>query len=78
MPSRCVSKEHHLIPLIAGDNVRYIVPHMLDKRNLESNEIRLQMRVSKPVEQPVWLEVHDKNNLVTRRAERYVRPGERW
>ena len=69
-------KEHHLIPLIAGDNVRYIVPHMLDKRNLEGSEIRLQMRVSKPVEQPVWLEVHDKNNLITRRAERYVRPGE--
>jgi NADPH-dependent 2,4-dienoyl-CoA reductase/sulfur reductase-like enzyme len=69
-------KEHHLIPLIAGNNVRYIVPHMLDKRNLEGSEIRLQMRVSKPVEQPVWLEVHDKNNLITRRAERYVRPGE--
>jgi NADPH-dependent 2,4-dienoyl-CoA reductase/sulfur reductase-like enzyme len=69
-------KEHHLIPLIAGDNVRYIVPHMLDKRNLEANEIRLQMRVSKPVEEPVWMEVHDKNNLITRRAERYVRPGE--
>ncbi|MDK2982433.1 MAG: hypothetical protein PWQ55_2780 [Chloroflexota bacterium] len=69
-------KEHRLIPLIAGDNVRYIVPHMLDKHHLESNEIRLQMRVSKPVEQPVWLEVHNKTNLVTRRAERYVRPGE--
>ena len=69
-------KEAHLIPMVAGDNIRYIVPHMLDKRSLEENEIRLQMRVTKPVEQPVWVEVHNENNLVTRRVERYVRPGE--
>ena len=34
------------------------------------------MRVTRPVEQPVWVEVHNENNLVTRRVERYVRPGE--
>ena len=69
-------KETNYVPLIAGDNVRYIVPQMLDKRNLEEHEIRLQMRVTQPIEQPVWVEVHDKENLVARKAERYVRPGE--
>jgi pyruvate/2-oxoglutarate dehydrogenase complex dihydrolipoamide dehydrogenase (E3) component len=69
-------KESNYVPLIAGDNVRYIVPQMLDKRNLEEHEIRLQMRVTQPIEQPVWVEVHDKENLVARKGERYVRPGE--
>jgi len=64
------------VPLIPGNNVRYIVPHVLDKANLEQNEIRLQMRVRQPMEQPVWVEVHDQNNLVARKGERYVRPGE--
>lgn len=69
-------KETYHVPLIAGDNVRYIVPQMLDKRNLEENEIRLQMRVTQPIEQPVWVRVHDKENLIARKGERYVRPGE--
>jgi thioredoxin reductase len=69
-------KETYYVPLIAGDNVRYIVPQMLDKRNLEEQDIRLQMRVTQPIEQPVWVEVHDKENLIARKAERYVRPGE--
>jgi NADPH-dependent 2,4-dienoyl-CoA reductase/sulfur reductase-like enzyme len=69
-------KEKHLIPLIAGDNVRYIVPQNLDKRNLEKESIRLQMRVTKPMEQPVWIEVHNSKNQITRKGERYVRPGE--
>ena len=64
------------IPLVAGNNIRYVVPHVLDKANLEQNEIRLQMRVRQPMEQPVWVEVHDQNNLIARKGERYVRPGE--
>lgn len=69
-------KESNYVPLIAGDNVRYIVPQMLDKRNLEEREIRLQMRMAQPIEQPVWVEVHDKENMIARKGERYVRPGE--
>ena len=33
------------IPLQAGDNVRYVVPHYLDKESLASGDVRLQMRV---------------------------------
>ncbi len=34
------------------------------------------MRVTQPIEQPVWVRVHDKENLIARKHERYVRPGE--
>jgi NADPH-dependent 2,4-dienoyl-CoA reductase/sulfur reductase-like enzyme len=69
-------QETNYVPLVPGQNIRYIVPHKLDKRNLEQDEVRLQMRVTNPVEQPVWIELHDRKNLITRKVERYVRPGE--
>lgn len=64
------------IPLVPGKNVRYIVPHKLDKKALEKGDINLQMRVTKPIEEDVWLEVHGEDNSIVRRSERYVRPGE--
>lgn len=64
------------IPLKAGKNVRYVVPHKLDTSTLAQEDVRLQMRVTRPIEQPVWVEVHDGENLVTRKPEKYVRPGE--
>ena len=64
------------IPLVPGKNVRYIVPHKLDKQALEQGDIHLQMRVTRPIEEDVWLEVHGENNRIVRRSERYVRPGE--
>lgn len=69
-------KESQQITLMAGENIRYVVPHKLDVASLEENEVRLQMRVIHPMEEPVWVEVHDQNNLITRKVERYVRPGE--
>jgi NADPH-dependent 2,4-dienoyl-CoA reductase/sulfur reductase-like enzyme len=64
------------IPLVPGKNVRYIVPHKLDKQALEKGDISLQMRVTKPIEEDVWMEVHGEENSIVRRSERYVRPGE--
>lgn len=64
------------IALKAGESVRYVVPHTLDVRQLESEEVPLQMRVRAPIEAPVWVEVNDGSNLVTRRALPYARPGE--
>jgi NADH dehydrogenase FAD-containing subunit len=69
-------KEIRSIPMLAGENVRYIVPHRLDKSHMQEEDIRLQMRVRNPIEEPVWVEVHDGSNLITRKAEQYVRPGE--
>ncbi len=64
------------VRLQAGDNVRYVVPHVMDKQSLAQSPQRLQMRVVKPVEQKVWVEVLHGDELVARKAERYVRPGE--
>jgi hypothetical protein len=56
--------------------VRYVVPHHLDRESLSKGTVKLQMRVKLPVEDPVWVEVRDGDNLVARKAERYARPGE--
>jgi len=64
------------IRLQAGANVRYVVPHLLDPEQLAEGPVRLQLRVRQPIEQPVWVEVHDGDHLVARSAERYARPGE--
>jgi NADPH-dependent 2,4-dienoyl-CoA reductase/sulfur reductase-like enzyme len=64
------------IPLLAGENVRYVVPHELFKDSLAESDVRLQLRVKAPIEEPVWVEIRCSTKLVTRKAERYVRPGE--
>lgn len=70
-------REIRHIPLLAGDNVRYVVPHELDKDRLALGDIRLQLRVKQPVESPVWVEVRSSSgHLVTRTTEPYARPGE--
>ncbi len=64
------------IPVKAGRNVRYVVPHKLDRRALQRGDVQLQLRVTKPIEEDVWLEVRDENKSIVRRSERYARPGE--
>lgn len=70
------AKEIRHVPLIAGDNVRYVVPHQLDKESLAAGDIRLQLRVRVPIEDICNVEVRLGDNLVARRVERYARPGE--
>ncbi|MCX5976620.1 MAG: FAD-dependent oxidoreductase [Coprothermobacterota bacterium] len=60
----------------AGNNVRYIVPHVLDKESLAESAQRLQMRVTMPIEEPVLIEVMNGEERVARKTELYVRPGE--
>jgi NADPH-dependent 2,4-dienoyl-CoA reductase/sulfur reductase-like enzyme len=69
-------REQRYAPLQAGDNVRYVVPHRLDKEALAVGPVMLQMRVTRPIEEPVWVEARDGDTLVARHAERYARPGE--
>jgi NADPH-dependent 2,4-dienoyl-CoA reductase/sulfur reductase-like enzyme len=64
------------VKMKAGDNVRYVVPHVMDKESLAESAQRLQMRVTLPIEEPVWVEVMNGEERVTRKAELYVRPGE--
>lgn len=64
------------VKLQPGDNIRYIVPQVMDKESLAETDQRLQMRVIQPIEDRVWVEVLDGENLVARKSQRYVRPGE--
>jgi thioredoxin reductase len=70
------AKEVRHIPLKAGENVRYVVPHLLDKESLAEGDVRLQLRVKVPMEEPCWVEARNDGYLVSRKLERYVRPGE--
>lgn len=70
------AREAEYIPVKAGKNVRYVVPQWVDRRALEKGDVRLQLRVSQPIEEDVWMEVHSENQRVVRRSDRYVRPGE--
>jgi len=71
-------RKHHgrRVRMKAGENIRYVVPHVLDKESLAESAQRLQMRVTLPIEEPVWVEVMNGEERVTRKAELYVRPGE--
>jgi len=64
------------IPTVAGDNIRYVVPHTVDPAALTEGDVRLQMRVTRPLEQAVRIEVLDGETLVARQGARYARPGE--
>jgi thioredoxin reductase len=64
------------IKLIPGNNVRYVIPHYLDKESLIDTVQRLQLRVIQPMEERVYVEVTDGEKLISRSLQRYVRPGE--
>jgi len=64
------------IPTAAGDNVRYVVPHQINPERLTEADVRLQMRVTQPIEEAVRIQVHDGERLITQRGDRYARPGE--
>jgi NADPH-dependent 2,4-dienoyl-CoA reductase/sulfur reductase-like enzyme len=69
-------EKKEMIAMKAGNNVRYVVPHKINKARVAQGEVYLQMRVTAPIEQPVWVEVTDGKNLITRRGFPYTRPGE--
>jgi len=65
------------IPLKAGENIRYVVPHKLDKNHLAEEQVRLQMRAITPIEERVLVTVEDQNGeVVAKKGEPYARPGE--
>lgn len=75
LAEKVTSGEH--IPFKAGENIRYVVPHKLDKSHLEEDVVRLQMRAISPIEERVLVTVEDQNGeVVAKKAEPYARPGE--
>ena len=69
-------KTGQVIQTGAGKNVRYVVPHQINKANLKDDKVPLQMRTTRPIEKPVWVEAHAGSKRITRRALPYARPGE--
>ncbi|RJR22316.1 MAG: hypothetical protein C4582_06925 [Desulfobacteraceae bacterium] len=59
-----------------GDNIRYVIPHRIDPETLTREEIILQMRVARPIEETVQVRVTNGETLIAKKMERYVRPGE--
>lgn len=65
------------ISLNPGENIRYVVPHRLDKSHLAEDTIRLQMRAITPIEERVLVTVEDQNGeVIAKKGEPYARPGE--
>jgi NADPH-dependent 2,4-dienoyl-CoA reductase/sulfur reductase-like enzyme len=64
------------IQVTGGENVRYVVPHKLDPSALAEGPVPLQMRVTRPIEKPVWVEAEVDGERLARRSLRYARPGE--
>jgi hypothetical protein len=48
----------------------------VNPESLSDGEVRLQMRVTHPLEEAVRIEVWDGDTLIARRGGRYARPGE--
>ena len=65
-----------MLPVRAGENVRYVVPHTLNPEHLAEGDIRVQMRVRAPIEAPVWVEARVGERMLTRKGEPYAHPGE--
>jgi thioredoxin reductase len=66
----------HRLRTVAGDNVRYVVPHWLDAATLTRGPQELQLRVQQPMEEKVSVVVEADGVEVSHKVERYVRPGE--
>ena len=65
------------VPLKAGENIRYVVPHKINKSHLAEDEVRLQMRAITPIEERVLVTVEDQNGeVIAKKGEAYARPGE--
>jgi len=73
---RKLEKNRHYIQSSAGENVRYVVPQKIDPHVLTQEVIPLQMRVTHPIEAPVWVEAVVNEERLTRRSLPYARPGE--
>lgn len=65
------------VQLSAGENIRYVVPHAIDREGLKEETVRLQMRVKTQIEERVRVIVEDEQgNTLAKKSEAYARPGE--
>lgn len=70
------SYSQEIVPIMVGENVRYVIPHKLLVHTLDQAPIALQMRVRQPIEAPAWVEAVQNDLRIARHALPYARPGE--
>ena len=66
----------HKINLICGDNVHNIIPYKLNYNLIKYKDIMLQLRVNKPFEKKIMIELVEGKKIVYSRMENYSRPAE--
>ncbi len=64
------------VRLLAGTNVRHVVPHTVHLSRLEQEAVVLNLRVRQPIEEPVRVEVRAGDEALVSRRYRYARPSE--
>ncbi len=64
------------IPIQIGQNVHHVIPHFLNVASLNGQEEQLQLRVNKPIEHSVKVQVSNGEETILSRTLPYVRPGE--
>ena len=64
------------LPVERGENVHQVIPHRLRKDALVERDVQLQMRVTRPMETRVSVELMDGTEVVASQRARYARPGE--
>ena len=63
------------IPIRSGENVHHVVPQHICPGSFQIADIKLQLRVKQPVEDPVWVEVRKGANLVGQKGGALCPPG---
>ncbi|MHB1355124.1 MAG: NAD(P)/FAD-dependent oxidoreductase [Anaerolineae bacterium] len=71
-----VHADAETILLVAGDNVRHIVPQYIHRASLAQEEIAIEFRVRQPFEEPVLAQVIVEGVAVVSKRLRYARPSE--
>lgn len=64
------------IPLLAGDNVRHVVPQRLHPESLHDGALPIQFRVRQPIEEAVRAQIRAGGEVLASKRLRYVRPSE--
>jgi len=64
------------IPVLAGDNVRHVIPQRLHPQSLGDGPVKFLFRVREPIEETVHAQVTLGDEVVASKRMQYVRPSE--
>ena len=70
------SRRGRKIRLLNGENVHNVVPHFVYPDVIKNDSIMLQLRVNKPFENKIRIQLTDSKNVILEYSEKYARPAE--